>query len=501
MTYQYNFHTTPFNHQLEGFDQSKDREAYAIFWEQGTGKSKLILDTAKYLYERKKINTLFVVAPNGVHRNWVAEETKVHYSAIFRHHCAAFAYQAPRAATKKHEVAAAAAIAHPYFTIIAISYDAFITARGKEFAKKVLTKRKCLYILDESTRIKNPKSKRTKLILGSAKYAKYKRVLTGTPITQGPFDLYTQMRFLDLDFWKAHGLADYGLFKNYFAKWAEGFNGGTGMKFPVLVEYQNLDKLQSIIDPMSSRVLKEDVLDLPEKLYSKRFFTMSKAQARLYKQLRDDFMAELSDNVIVTADMALTRLLRLQQVTCGYVAVERYLPLVDDPDYIEVIKETQEIEPGKNERLKLLMETLEDLPHKAIIWSRYTRDIDMICNALGPLAVRYDGKCTVEQKTHALESFEKCMHEDAKFFVGNPAAAATGLTLVQAKTVIYYSNSFNFEHRKQSEDRAHRIGQTESVHYIDLAAEETVDEHVIDILRGKQSLSDAVTGDRIKEWI
>ena len=492
---KYDFKTKPFQHQLETFEATKDRPWYAIFWEQGTGKSKLTLDTAGHLYCEGKVDTLFVIAPNGVHRNWTAEEVHAHWNDNLLDRTETFTYHSSKAKTKKSQVAAERAMAHKGLSVVAMSYDAFRTPAGKTFAKQLLTRRRCFYVLDESARIKSPQAQRTKLILASAKYATYKRILTGTPVAAGPFDIYTQMRFLDADYWKPRGLGNYTMFKNYFARWRQG--EANGRKFPILVDYQNLDELHDIIKNDSSRVLKDDVLDLPPKLYSKRFFSMTAKQGKLYRALRDDFMAEL-DGSTVNAALAITRLMRLQQIACGYVTVDREVPAVFG---LDVQKEIVDID-DKNERLATLLEVVEDLPHKAIIWARFRRDIDLICQALGDRAVRFDGDTTVEEKAHAVDSFQKGeLGKSPQFFVANAQAAGEGLTLTAAKTVIYYNNTFKLSERLQSEDRAHRISQDRPVQYIDIVAEHTVDSHIIQALRDHLDISNQITGDRVKAWL
>ena len=495
MTYE--FKTKPFDHQLRVFNETKDTPWFAIFWEQGTGKSKLTLDTAGHLFDKGEIDCLFVVAPNGVHRNWTSEEIGNHWNDDLLAQVQTFTYHASKAKTQKHAKAAEDVLKHKGLAVIAMSYDALITKAGKPFAKQVLTKRRCLYVLDESARIKNPKARRTKTILASAKYAQYKRILTGTPVANGPFDVYAQMKFLEADYWKPRGLGNYTMFKNYFGIWFPmEVNGRT---FPKLSEYQNLEFLKQMIDPNSSRVLKEDVLDLPPKLYSKRFFAMSPKQAKLYQQLRDEFMAEFEGGLTITADLAITRMLRLQQITCGYVQVEKEKLAADGLSY-DIEKEIKDIEPT-NERTALLYDILEDLPHKAIIWARFRRDIDMICKHLGDRAVRIDGKVGPDERAAAVDSFQHCQHGNAQFLVANQQAASEGYTFTQAKTVVYYNNSFKLTERLQSEDRAHRIGQNTSVQYIDIVAEDTLDERIIDALRGKLDIANQITGDGLKDWI
>lgn len=496
---EYEYKTKPYEHQRKLLEETWDREYYAVLWEMGCGKSLLILDNVSVLYLKGLVNCLIVIAPNGVHRNWIAEEIEKHLPDKVMADVKAFAYHSSKAKTKRHQKAAEEVIAHRGLSVVAMSYEAFVTKAGKAFAKDVLTKRECFYVLDESTRIKNPNAKRTRTILASAKYGKYRRILSGTPVTNSIFELYSQFKFLDKDFWKL-GYGNYTLFKNYFAVWEKGYNSATGNDFPILVEYRNVEELHDVIQPYSSRVLKCDVLDLPPKIFSKRFFDMSVKQSQLYKTLRDEFVAEL-DEGSVSADLAIVRMIRLQQIVSGHVAIEeKVTPDPENPDYIEYVSRVVDIEDTNN-RLKLLEEIIEDTEGKIIIWARFVKDIDSICELLGDKAVRYDGKVKTDDRAIAIDSFQHGKYKDARFFVASAQAAGEGLTLTAANTVIYYSNTFSLGARLQSEDRCHRIGTTKAVNYIDIVANESIDEHIINALINKLDMARMVTGDAIREWL
>lgn len=569
---EYTFKTDPFAHQLEEWRFSRDLEARAIFWEQGTGKSKLTIDTACWLYLRGMIDAVVVVAPNGVHRNWVENEIPDHTPASIMRHLRALHFQAPRAETKWHKQAVRSVLTHKGFAWLTISYEAFMTAAGKRALIDMFDKRRVFYVLDEGHYIKTPTADRTKSILRSAKYAPYRRILTGTPIAQGPFDAWSEIKFLLDQYWDPHGLGTYAEFKTHFGvfkkmrnihvksyfdekegKWKKA--GPEGALVPVLVGYRNLDELNQLLQPIASRVTKDEVLDLPPKLYTKRYFTMTAEQGKLYKQLRDEFIVWLEtgqaereaadrppeerpdccptcggkrelevDGFIypcgdcaevalpdgdtpVIASLAIARLLRLQQITCGY------LPTDDEDEPLYVI-------PGANRRLQQLCDDIETRAPKTIVWARFQMDITMILDELarrGIKAVRYDGLVSDDERAEAKAVFQGerpvyergvmtgrvpvPVEEQAQVFVGNPAAGATGLTLTAAKHVDYYSNSFKLIDRLQSEDRAHRIGQTNQVLYTDWIAEDTVDEKIVEALRSKFNVASQITGDRLKEWL
>lgn len=479
-----NWKTKPFPHQLAEWERSRDSENRAIFWEQGTGKTKLILDTAQHLALEKKIDGLLVIAPNGVHDNWTQSEVPNHFGL---ESFEGFAYHSRLAKTRKHKEDLDRLFESNRFAVLAMSYDSLITDSGKAIAKRFLTSRRCLYVLDESTRIKSPSAIRTKVILASAQYAAYRRVLTGTPIANGPFDIFAPMKFLDPAFWKGRGWGSFTAFKAYFGVYKKGYASG-GREFPQLVGYRNIDRLSAYLEPHMSRVTKDEVLDLPPKLFTTLKFELDPLSRRCYDTLRDEYMLLTGDgNVILTAPIVLKRLLRLQQITCGYVPID--------------FEEPTQVINFDNNRLRLLGEVIQEISHGVIIWARFRFDIDLIIKHLlsqGKTVVRYDGSVKSEDRIEAIRKFQS---GEAQFFVANPAAAGEGLTLHAARTVIYYSNSFKFAERLQSEDRAHRIGQEHPVHYIDLIANDTIDGHIVRALRRKSDVARLVTGDQFKEWL
>lgn len=477
------FKTTPFAHQLTEFEQHCHTPARMLAWEQGTGKTKPIIDTAAYLFVRSEINGLLVIAPNGVHRNWISDEIPAHMpDAVLPQTQCHIWYSTDR---QSHRKSFEAILRHRGLAVLTMSHPAVLTPRGQDAWKRFLQQRRCLYVLDESQRVKNPNAKTSKRILGSHVAAPFRRCLSGTPVDNSPFDLYNQLRFLDPDIWKRMGLHTFAMFKQHFGVW-ETWQSANGT-FPKCVAYRNLPQLHAALTSLGSRITKDEVLpNLPAKLYSKRYVELTAQQQRVYKQLTDDLIAEM-DSGVVTAALAITRLLRFQQVVCGYLPASD-----DDPTLVDI--------PGGNPRLECLAELCEDLGHKAIVWARFRRDIQLISQhpVFRDRCVVVDGSVTGEARGEALDKFQK---GDTQFLIGNPAAISTGVTLHSAKTVIYYSNSFKLSDRLQSEDRAHRIGTRHAVHYVDLVAPDTVDERIVDSLRQKVNVAATITGDTLREWI
>jgi SNF2 family DNA or RNA helicase len=485
---EFGYRVKPFDHQRTHFDAYRDTPRRGLLWDMGTGKTKTVLDTFQHLFIKGEVDTLVVLAPNGVHRNWITDEVPFHLPKWMLDQTECLFWHTGRSHSLTFQNRLRNLLVLPGPVILAIPYTAIITKNCKEFLYKILETRKCFYVADEAHHFKAPNAKRSKTIHASCKYAKWRRILTGTPLLQGPFDAYSIMKFLDLEFWKKYGLDNFAMFKSHFGIFVEQeFRGGTH-KVHLCVGYRNLEELKGILKEHCDRVLKDEVLDLPPKLYSKRYFELTKEQRRIYEELKEEFLTFLDEDQtqMVTAPLAITRLLRLQQVISGYIPTE------DGENPIHEI-------PGGNPRLTLLEETIAEVGTQGIIFAKFRLDIDRIMSLLGPgKAVRYDGKVSDDQRAKNKKLFQE---GKAQWFVANQGAAGEGLTLVQAKTVIYYNNTHNLGQRLQSEDRAHRPGQTSAVAYEDLIAVDSVDTAIVDNLRRKRDMAQLVLGDEFKTWL
>jgi SNF2 family DNA or RNA helicase len=365
--------------------------------------------------------------------------------------------------------------------ILVMNVEAFSTEKGVKFASKFLNSHKVLMAIDESTTIKTPAAKRTKNILDLGIYAKYRRIMTGSPVTKNPLDLYTQCYFLD-PYLLDH--ASYYSFRNRYAVMKTMHVRGRSIQ--VVHKFQNLSELSDKLKGFSYRVLKEDCLDLPSKNWTKRHITLSKEQQKVYNEMKKTALATLNGKVTSTMTV-ITQLMRLQQITCGHF-------VADDGT-------TQEI---KNNRITELMDVLDEIEGKAIIWGHWQKDIQNMVSEIekihGPgSVVDYYGLTPQEDRQDNIRKFQsdpKC-----RFMVGTPSTGGYGITLTAANTVIYYSNGYDLEKRLQSEDRAHRIGQKQTVTYVDLICEDTVDEKIVKSLRNKINIASEVLGEELKDWI
>ena len=467
----FKFKTKPYAHQEQAFNIMKDRESFALIADMGTGKSKMLLDNAVHLYNKGEIDAVIVLAPSGVHQNWVINEIPTHL-ALPNHLYASAAWNS---AMRKEDKDALAAVVDLKLglRIVCMNVEAVITKKGMTFLTKYLNMFRTMLILDESQKFKTPQAKRTKAVLKLGKHVKYKRISTGTPITNSPLDAYSQFAFLDP---YILGFQSFVAFRAHFAILEKKINHAQQRQYTQVMGFRNLEELQQLIKPHSYRVTKEECLDLPDKIYEKVYFELSPEQKRLYKVIKEEVMLELAEGR-VTAQLAITKLLRLSQLISGYMTTE-------DGDIVEV--------KGGDVKLKLLKDILEDNNEKTIIWCRFIHEIEQIQKMLGYECVSYYGATGSDDRTMNVSEFQN--NPTIKYFVANKTAS-TGLTLTAASSVIYYSNSYSLEDRLQSEDRAMRIGQKNNVVYRDLVARNTVDEKIITALRNKQSIADIILKD------
>jgi SNF2 family DNA or RNA helicase len=478
----YPYRVEPLSHQRSDMERMALESGFAFLHEMGTGKTKLCVDNGALLYLRREIDAFLVVAPSSVHSSWITEQLPTHMPESIWRAARTHSYKTESPLTKRQKRALEDLLAHDGLAVLTISYEQFITKLGKQTVWKFLQKRRVYYVLDESHHIKDPNGKTSKSIVKSGKYARYRRIASGTPVSTGPFDIYPQIAFLDEGFWARNGIGGFDAFKGEFAQFRKEYNGRTGRDYPVLVRYRNLDRLHKMIAPISSRVLKSEVLDLPPKTYTSLEFELTREQRRVYDELVEEFMAMVAGELVMV-EHPLVRLLRLQQVASGY------LPTGEEDKLHRF---------AQNPRLELVEEIANGATCQGIIWARFQEDVTSIMGLLGQRAVRFDGQLAKEEREVSRVRFKS---GEAQWFVANPACGAEGLTLNEAGIVLYFNNSFSLLQRDQSEDRAHRIGQRKSVQYIDLIAKETVDEPILGALRKKMDIASQITGDQLREWI
>jgi SNF2 family DNA or RNA helicase len=450
--------------------------------EMGTGKSKVLVDNIAMLYDKGAIRAALLVAPKGVYKNWDDIEFPVHmpnhieYSKVL--------WEPKKTKTKLKELETLLD-GKQELKILIMNVEAFSTSKGLDFAERFLNIfiGKALIGIDESTTIKTPTTIRTKNILKIGSLAKYRRILTGSPVTKSPLDLFSQCMFLD----PYHlGYDSYYTFKLRYSHIENKLFGGRRVE--VVTGYRHLPELTDKLDKFSYRVLKEECLDLPDKVFTRRVVELTDEQQKAYNQMKQMALAMLDSGEIMSTVNMMTQLMRLHQITCGHFKA-------DDGTITHL----------KNNRIDSLMQLLEETDGKVIIWANYVEDIKKISESLkkaygNDSTVEYYGEVdSTLRQSHIAQFQEK--NSPTRYFVGNPQTGGYGITLTAANTVVYYSNSYDLEKRLQSEDRAHRIGQTDKVTYVDLIAEDTIDERIVKALRNKINIANEIMGEDIKDWI
>jgi SNF2 family DNA or RNA helicase len=472
----YKFKSKPFAHQSKALEMSWDKEVFAYFMEMGTGKSKVLIDNIAMLYNAGKINGALIIAPKGVYKNWFDSEIPNHLPDYIEKKIGLWRTD-PNAKELKPLFSTGAEL-----HILIMNVEAFSTKKGVMFAHKFLSCHNSLIGIDESTTIKNPNAKRTKSILSLKPLSKFRRILTGSPVTKSPLDLFSQCQFLDP--WLLNQQS-YFAFRTRYAICRK--INVSGRQVEIVVGYRNLGELSDKLKPFSYRVLKDDCLDLPPKTYTKRIIELSDDQKKVYKTMKEKAIAFLNGKMVSTATV-ITQLMRLHQITCGHFTS-------DDGDVQEI----------KNNRIDQLIEILEEVEGKAVIWAHYRYDIEKIVESISKKygensVVTYYGDTSTDDRQKAITKIQD-KESSVRFIVGTPQTGGYGITLTGASTMIYYSNGYDLEKRQQSEARIDRIGQEKPMTYIDIIAEGTVDDKIVQSLRKKVNIATEIMGEELKDWI
>jgi SNF2 family DNA or RNA helicase len=469
----YKFKTKPFEHQLDALEASCDKEVFAYFMEMGTGKSKVLLDNAAILYDKGEINALLIIAPKGVYKNWYDSEIPIHLPDHIDKKIVL--WKTSDKSVKQLKILNTLFESGTDLRILIMNVESFSSGDGASFAYKfLLAHPKSMIAIDEATTIKTPTSNRTKNIIAL-------RNLTGSPVTKSPLDLFSQCLFLDP--W----LLDHQSFYTFKARYSICKKiQVNGRQIEIIVGYRNLSELSDKVAKFSKRVLKEDCLDLPEKTYVKHYVELTKEQQQVYKQMKKEAIAFL-DGKMQSSATVMTQLMRLHQITCGHFTA-------DDGT----------IKDLPCSRLSELMSILENIEGKTIIWSHYTHDVRRIIAEIKKVygedsVVDYYGATNTDSRSENIKKFQN--DDKCRFFVGTTHTGGYGITLTAGSNMIYFSNGYDLEKRQQSEARIDRIGQTRKMTYIDIMAQDTIDERIVKALRTKVNIANAIMKEDYKEWI
>lgn len=473
--WKYPYKTTPYEHQRNALNESAEKVQWAYFMEMGTGKTKVTIDNIAYLFFQRKINSVLIIAPKSVYLNWETE-IETHMPDVLKYKIYKWNIDKPK---DYHDLQN-----FKDLRIFLINVEALSTKRGFEACKEYLFKNKLNFVaLDESTTIKNRSAKRTKNILALQKLSLVRRILTGSPITKSPLDLYTQCQFLSPELL---GFSSYLAFRNRYAEMTD-IPVGSGRYISVPKYYKRLEELEQKMKFFATRIRKDQCLDLKPKVRQKRYVELDGEGKKIYEKLRTTALAIVEDSTISFSNK-LTEIIKLHQVCNGFTK--------DDDGQILQLHEY---------KLRALEETLEEIDGKVIIWANYIYNIHEIIKFLEKKygkesVVSIYGAVDVKTRKEAVRKIQE--DPNTRFLVGNPTTGGFGLTLTAVNTVIYFSNNYNLEVRKQSEDRAHRMGQKGTVVYIDIVARNTLDEAIMKSLTSKGQIAAKTLGEEdLRDWL
>ncbi len=475
----YNYKTEPYKHQRETLAKSAHKNLYALFLEMGLGKSKILLDNAAILFDQEKISGLLIVSPKGNLRNWDVHEVNKHLPDHIQRNVLVWQPNHTKQWLKDYKEMVEGD-SDGILNIFLVNVEAFATVKACKFVEEFLVTHDAMMAIDESTTIKNPKAKRTKHLIKLAPLADYRRILTGFPITKAPLDLYSQCYFLSPNLL---GFSSYYAFSARYAITQARRMGSHS--FQQIIGFQRLEELQESIKDFSIRKTKDQCLDLPAKVYTKRLVELTDEQKKAYATMKQKALMVLENEVFTTVNV-LTQIMRLQQIVAGSLRNE-------DGETIVL----------KNNRVRTVLDLLEETSGKVVIFAMFQTDIQQLEKAIADKfgensVASYYGKTPQDERQRIIDKFQDSESE-LRYFISNPQTGGRGITLTEASTMIFYSNSYDLELRVQAEDRIHRIGQEKSCTYIDLVSENTVDEKILQNLLSKVKISNEILGE-IRNW-
>jgi hypothetical protein len=487
-----------YQHQQEAVNRLWHNPNYALLMEMGTGKSRCIIEDWLNRVNHGLVDDLVVIAPKGMYFNWIgsSEEPGEIVKWIEPDSLPRIRY-VPwiSGANKTHQKALDDLLYAKGPRFMCMNIEALNRpGNARKYLLDFVARRRVIGVIDESTMIAHESAARTKWLLENAWRFQVRRILSGLVVPESPMDSYSQYHFLD---WKILGQKSFWGFRNRYAITEKvdftprahkvGEAPEKQKLITVITGYRNQEELHNRMMQYSYRVTKNDVLDLPPKIYQFWDVELAPEQRRIYDQMKNVAMAKLSADEYSTAKIKLDQLSKMQHILCGHVRKEDGT-LADIPE----------------QRTDAVIEILHNHTGKAIIWAPYPYTLTKIRNRIAEefgddSVIGYWGETTL---TNRLVARDRIQNDDlCRFIVSNQSVGKFGNTWTACNLVIYYANSFDQEDRQQSEDRAHRIGQTKYVTYIDIRAQGTMDDKLIRALRKKMDLSATLMGDKFKEWL
>ncbi len=466
----FTFKTEPFWHQKVTFNFVRSLDCSALFLEQGLGKAKLGIDLATWRFRKKQIGRVLVVCPAAVMEQWIEELSK-HGHDDFNKYLILDG-------SASHRQKLIEALDDSWAGFLIINYEGLLPLRTYLLARQTSSNPIFeMIILDESSKIKHAQSQRSKITWKLGMTVRYRNMLSGTPITQSAEDVFSQYRFLRQDI---------------FGPYATAFRGQYlimgGYENRAIIGYKNIENLMRKIYSVAIRFTKDRCLNLPPKIYEKRNAIMDDESSKKYREFEKECVAEFDGKTIV-AQIAMSKMMKLSQITGGFIYEQ-------GPDGKKIA--THDLK--KNPKLADLEDILDEvLPKKVIIWCRFTRELELVSALLAKKKIKcvsISGSVKKADRATAVHTFQN--DNTCKVFLGQVSTAGFGITLTAAEVVIYYSNSYSYEERVQSEDRCHRIGLKHSVTYIDLVAvlangRKTIDHDILEIVQNKARFANEVS--------
>lgn len=468
------YKTTPYNHQFVGLDAVHGSEYFGLLMEMGTGKTKVLIDEICWVKPKR----VLIVCPKSVIGTWVREFKKHATVTCFIRRLRSHARGVEDLLDGLHTKEEIKVWITNYERVMA-NLDGLMRMNFD------------MLIADESTYIKEIRTKRTKAMIQLAETCRRRFILTGTPAANTLLDLYAQFEFLSPGIL---GYSNFHAFKQHYGQFVATRRG-----WEKLVGYKSIEELQARMAACSFVVKKKDCLDLPEKIFEERYCEMGKVQRELYEQMLAIAIADIEGNLApdstVQATVVIVQLLRLSQICCGY---------------LKCIDGNVKAIPDGNVKIQALKEILEtvDPEEKVCIWARFRWDVQQIENLMRKMKISYvclTGKENERQRERNIESFSSDW--GARVLIGEPGSGGMGVTLIGSDnrpctTVVYYSNDFSMLKRSQSEDRSHRIGMRRPVTYVDIVCEDSIEERICKVLQSKKELNDMIRDFRgIKKFL
>lgn len=445
-----------YEHQKKAAKMGTILDNIALLMEQGTGKTLSAIAIATHRYLKGQMRKLLIIAPKSVLPEWARQ---------FEEHTD-LSYEAHVVEGKKDKKVRLIKEWDPQknLKVLVINYESVW-----RLEKELLKWAPDMVICDESQKIKNARAKQSKSVTKIGSKAKYRLILTGTPVTQNPLDFFSQYKFLDPS-----------IFGNNFVQFRDRYAVMGGFNNYQVIRFQNLEELAEKAHSIAYRVTKEEALDLPEEVHQNLYAELEPEAEKRYREMEEDSVLKLEGET-VTAPIVLTQLMKLQQIAGGFIKTE-------EGTVVQV----------SNAKLNILKEAIEDLVltynKKVVIFARFIPEITAISEMLTKMKIRHHTLTGgTKNRGELIRDFQN--NSNTKVFVINPKAGGTGITLTAADTAIFYSKDYSLEAYLQAMARIHRIGQKNKVTYIHILAKRTVDEAVTERLNNKQDLANLVVDD------